>query len=295
MRIWSLFIMLIFGCAPQDQEVRSIDIQGHRGARGLAPENSIPAFILATELGVTTLEMDVVISKDDRVVVSHEPYFSPIFCLDSEGNKLPEDSVINLYKLNYSEIRAFDCGSSGNEKYPEQKKIAVYKPLLKNVIDTVESFTQTNQLNPIQYNIELKSKRKTEGEFHPYPENFSDLVYGLLKEQDILNRVTIQSFDFRILQYFNQKYPDIKLVLLIENELDWAVNVDSLGFNPEVYSPYYPLLSRAVVKEIQDAGMKVVPWTVNEPTKVEQLIAWGVDGIITDYPDRALRITNNDE
>ncbi|WP_420316712.1 glycerophosphodiester phosphodiesterase family protein [Ekhidna sp.] len=295
MKNWALFIVILTGCNQIHKEHEPIDIQGHRGARGLAPENSIPAFLLATKLGVNTLELDVVVSKDRKIIVSHEPYISPDFCFDVNGDTISSDSIINIYRLNYDEVKKFDCGSSGNVKYPEQKKVAVYKPLLSDVIDTVESYIQSNQLKRVNYNIELKSKRSTEEEFHPSPPSFSDLVYQLLKAKGLLEQTTIQSFDFRILQFFHQKYPEVKLVLLIENELNWKVNIDSLGFIPEVYSPYYPLLSRAEVHEIHDGGMKVIPWTVNEPAIMEQLIVWGVDGIITDYPDRALRITENDE
>ena len=112
-----------------------------------------------------------------------------------------------------------------------------------------------------------------------------------MREKEIIDRITIQSFDFRTLQYFKKKYPEVKLVLLIGNELDWKSNIDSLGFKPEVYSPNYRLLSQEIVREIQEAGMKVVPWTINDFFDLNKVLAWQVDGIITDYPDRALIIT----
>lgn len=291
MKNFVLIGMILTCCTPKGQESSAIDIQGHRGARGLAPENSIPAFILAADLGVTTLELDLVVSKNGQLVVSHEPYFSSDFCLDSERMAIPKDSVINMYQLTYEEIKRFDCGSTRNPRFPEQKRISTFKPLLSDVIDSVESFTENKGLKPLRYNIELKTTKETDTVFHPSPQTFSDLVYDLLKEKSLLDRITIQSFDFRTLQYFNRTYPEVELVLLIENELDWKSNIDSLGFKPKVYSPYYRLLSQEKVREIQNAGMKVIPWTVNDFFDINKVLAWQVDGIITDYPDRALIIT----
>lgn len=291
-RLWFLLIVLI-SCSPGHN--KSIDLQGHRGARGLAPENSIPAFIMAVDLGVNTLELDLVVSKDNQLVVSHEPYFSSSFCVDSLDNKIHKDSIINIYQLEYDQIKQFDCGSIGNIRFPEQKKIKTFKPLLQDVIDSVESYTISNGLAPIRYNIELKTERKTDLKYHPTPSTFSDLVYSFLATNDIINRVTIQSFDFRTLSYFHKKYPKVTLAILIENNSPWQVNIDSLGFIPDVYSCYYELLSQENVKEIQRADMKIIPWTVNEVSDIRRIIDLGVDGIITDYPDRALKVIENNE
>ena len=283
-----LFIIILVSCKSGEQETLSFDIQGHRGARGLAPENSLPAFLVATNMGVNTLELDLVVSKDLKLVVSHEPYFSPVFCRDTLGNEMSKDTVINIYQLNYEDIKKFDCGTLRNPNFPNQKRIPVYKPLLNEVIDSVESFSKNRNLGPMFYNIELKTTKETDLTFHPTPQVFSDLVYDLLSEKDILDRVIIQSFDFRSLQYFNEKYPEVRLALLIANDLPWQANIDSLGFTPEIYSCNYQLLSQESIKEIHSNGMKVIPWTVNDFFDMNRIIAWGVDGIITDYPDRAL-------
>uniref|UniRef100_UPI0032EBA8BA glycerophosphodiester phosphodiesterase n=1 Tax=Ekhidna sp. TaxID=2608089 RepID=UPI0032EBA8BA len=264
----------------------TIDIQGHRGARGLAPENSIPAFLMAAEMGVNTLELDLVVSKDHQLVVSHEPFFSPDFCLRPDGNRIPADSIINIYQMEYAEIKKFDCGSIGNPRFPDQEKMSVYKPLLSEVLDQVKEAG----FDSIRYNIELKTQLETDSIFHPTPDIFSELVVSLLKEKNLLDRVTIQSFDFRTLRYIRANYPEIQLAALIENELSWKDNIGQLSFTPEIYSSYYQLLSQDIVKEIQTAGMRVVPWTVNDSAEMKKLIAWGVDGIITDYPDRALKV-----
>ncbi len=287
-----ILLVFLISCSTAESE-KAFDLQGHRGARGLAPENSLPGFKLAAELGVNTLELDLVVSGDGQLVVSHEPYFSPHFCLDNTGGDIPEDSIINIYQLTYDQIKQYDCGSKGNVRFPDQRLTATYKPLLSEVIDSVQSLIEKNNRDAIYYNIELKTQVATDLTFHPTPSSFSDLVYKLLEEKKILDRVTIQSFDFRTLQYFHGKYPDVKLALLIENQVPWNLNIDSLGFTPDIYSCYYQLLSQEIIEEIQNSGMDVIPWTVNETREMEELINWGVDGIITDYPDRTLQLINN--
>lgn len=289
MKKLGLILVVAFACS-SPEESKVIDIQGHRGARGLAPENSVEGFLMAAEMGVNTLELDLVVSKDGKLVVSHEPYFSPDFCLDTLGNTISEDSLINIYELDYADIRKFDCGSKGNSRFSEQKKISTPKPLLTDVLDTVEGFVLTSR-PPIFYNIELKTTKETDSIYHPSPAVFSDLVYKSINENNILDKANIQSFDFRTLQYFNEKYPDVRLALLIENNLTWKENIDSLGFTPEIYSCDFELLTKEAVQEIQNAGMKVIPWTVNEISDLNKMFKWEVDGIITDYPDRALNLT----
>ena len=288
MRKFCWLLILTIGCSPPEQK-KQLDIQGHRGARGLAPENTLEAFMLAAKMGVKTLELDLVVSKDGQLVVSHEPYFSPEFCLDSLGNEIHKDSVINIYELNYSQISRFDCGSRINPRFPEQEKIRTVKPLLKDVFYKVEEYVLFNR-EPIYYNIELKTRAETDKVFHPTPKEFSDLVYDVVTDFNIWDKVNIQSFDFRTLQYFNTTYPDVKLALLIENELPWKQNTDSLGFVPDIYSCYFKLLNESTVGEIQQEGMKVIPWTVNEMKDLKQMLELEVDGIITDYPDRALSL-----
>lgn len=289
--VWISLLLLSCGV----EQPPSIDIQGHRGARGLVPENSIEGFLLAAELGVITLELDLVVSADKQLVVSHEPYFSPDFCLLPAGDAIPEDSVVNIYNLDYTQIQTFDCGQKDYQRFPEQQKMATYKPLLSAVIDSIENYTSKTGRAPLFYNIELKTTETTDRIFHPHPSEFSDLVYDLITKKGIWDRVNIQSFDFRTLQYFHEKYPQVKLAVLIEEEKDWESNLEKLGFTPEIYSSYYPLLSREIIQELHEEGMQVIPWTINETEDMIKLIDWGVDGIITDYPDRALKLTNNYE
>jgi glycerophosphoryl diester phosphodiesterase len=268
----------------------TFDWQGHRGARGLMPENSIPAFKKALDLGMTTLELDVVISKDKQVVVSHESFFSANICLDDKGKEIKkaDEKKYNIYQYTYGQIKGFECGSKGNSRFPEQQKIKVHKPLLSEVFQEMEQYRKEKNLPLCNYNIEIKSSPEGDNTYHPAPAEFSDIVYQVIKQHVPLNRVTLQSFDFRVLQYWHQKHPEVKLAALVENTKSVEENLKVLGFTPQIYSPYYKLInSREETKKIQSKGMQVIPWTVNDAATMKKLQSWGVDGIITDYPDRA--------
>ena len=284
----NIFI-IAFILLSMNAKAQQLDIQGHRGARGMMPENTIPAFIYALDQGVTTLELDVVISKDGKVVVSHEPWISHDICLtpDSLSIAKSQEKDYNIYQLTYEEIKKFDCGSLGNKRFEDQQQMVVSKPLLSDVIKAVEWHIKSYTKYEVDYNIELKSSPQGDNKYHPTPEQFSDIVYDLIDQYLPSNRIVIQSFDFRILRYWNKKYPQIRLAALIENIKSVKSNLNSLGFEPAIYSPYYKLLSKAKIEELHKKAIKVIPWTVNNAQEMQQLVAWGVDGIITDYPNRA--------
>lgn len=275
------------------------DLQGHRGARGLKPENSIPAFLTALDIGVTTIEMDLAVSKDGKLVVSHEPWMNPEICIDPNGNRIkPEEAMkFNLYQMDYEQIRAWDCGSAGNSKFPEQEKIKISKPLLRDVIEAVEDHIRSYTRYEVDYNIEIKSDPKSDNLFHPAPDSFSELVVSTLDQYLPLERVTIQSFDFRVLRYIHEHYPKVRLAALVENDLSIEENLKELGFVPDIWSPHFSSLTREKVKFLQekipdgkpDQHVKVIPWTVNETKDMLVLKGMGVDGLITDYPDRAMK------
>jgi glycerophosphoryl diester phosphodiesterase len=268
----------------------SYDLQGHRGARGLMPENSIPGMIKALDLGVNTLELDVVITKDGEVVVSHEPWMNPVICtLPNRDLILENGENLNLYKMTYAEIKQFDCGSKSHPSFPEQANFHVSKPLLKDLIGTIEKYVRTHSLPLPNYNIEIKSSREGEELFHPSPNDFSDIVYQLLEQTIDWDRVNIQSFDFRVLKYFHQTYPEVKLAVLVDKPENFENHLEDLGFIPQIYSPYFTTLDASIVKKIQSKGMKVIPWTVNAKSDMQRLLKMKVDGIITDYPNLAPR------
>ncbi len=298
-RVASLLIFCILS-GVQAQYIPKFDLQGHRGARGLKPENTTPAFTTALDLGVTTLELDVVITKDNQVLVSHEPFMSPSICFDTSGQLFKGDQKYNIYKLTYEETKQFDCGSKGNQRFPEQQKEIAFKPLLSDVIIAVENHIKNFSQYEVDYNIEIKSSPEGDRKFHPSVEVFSELVFQLIDQYLPWERVVIQSFDFRVLQYWHAKYPKVRLAALVENTKSIDANLTNLGFVPSIYSPYYKLLSSDQVEYVHTftpAGMektkqkmRVIPWTVNEIKEMEEMKAWGVDGLITDYPNRAAEI-----
>ncbi len=282
-----LLISLLITMSPPTEQYE-FDLQGHRGARGLAPENSIPAFLKALEYPVNTLELDVVITKDKKVIVSHDPYISANICLDKNGTQVEDEKAHNIYQLNLADVQAYDCGSKPHPGFPEQTLHTVQKPLLSDVFAAVEQHITAHHLNPIQYNIELKSTEEGDNIYHPEIQEFASLVKAVMEESDIAKeRFIVQSFDFRMLKHWHQDYADIKLAMLIETTDPWERQIENLGFQPEIYSPYYSFLDEDVIRELQKLGMQVIPWTVNDTSTMKMLLDWGVDGLITDYPNRA--------
>ncbi len=270
----------------------TLDIQGHRGARGLFPENTIPAFLGAIKLGVNTIELDVVITKDNKVLISHDPYMNENFCRLASGKLLEGDikKEYNIYQMNYAEVTAYDCGQWGNAKFPEQQKMAVQKPLLSDMIDSVEAFVKKNKLPQVKYNIEIKCAAAGDGIMHPKPDEFAKLVYDVIKQKGILDHCNIQSFDVRSLEEIHKIDPKLPIAILVADAHSFKKNLKQLGFTPYAYSPHYILVNKKVVKQCHKAGVKLIPWTVNDEKKMVKLKKLGIDGIITDYPNKAIEL-----
>ena len=267
---------------------RQIDLQGHRGCRGLMPENTIPAMIEAIKLGVTTIELDVVISKDDQVLVSHEPFMNPEISTPPQGSKdqFEKGMVFNIYQMTYAEIASWDVGMKKNERFPAQKKISVQKPRLVDLIDSVETYIITNRLKPVMYNIETKCNPSSDGIFHPLPNEFVEKLIFVLQDKRILEKTIIQSFDKRTLQYIHTKYPSVKTSFLLGGKILNSLNeiILDLGFTPTFLSPEFNLVNNQFINQCHQKGVKVIPWTVNDRIKIKELYEIGVDGIISDFP-----------
>jgi glycerophosphoryl diester phosphodiesterase len=305
-RIKLFLLVVTMSSLVQAQYIPKFDIQGHRGARGLMPENTIPAFLFALDSNVTTLELDLAITKDKQVIVSHEPWISAEICLDPDGNTFAkkDEKKFNIYQMTYEQVKQWDCGSKTHDRFPDQKKMIVVKPLLSDVIVAVENHIKNFTKYEVDYNIEIKSEPNGDGKFHPKPEKFSDMVYELIDQYLPLDRVVIQSFDFRVLKYWHKKYPEVRLAALVENKKSIDENLKELGFVPSIYSPDFKLLAKDSVEYLHTKNveltekqkeakvkprLRVIPWTVNEPTEMLSVKGMDVDGFITDYPDRAAK------
>ncbi|MDG5492635.1 glycerophosphodiester phosphodiesterase family protein [Psychroserpens sp. SPM9] len=285
MRFFWLFCVVGFlSCSSKNE----LDVQGHRGCRGLHPENSLPAFKKAIDLGVQTLEMDVVISKDHEVVVSHEPFINHTIALDLFGNEITSENemTFNLYTMPYDSIKLYDCGTKMHPAYPFQKKEKVYKPLLSEVIDLAE----TKSEHQIVYNIEIKSKPEYDGVYSPPVEDYVSLVLNRIHSKGIQDRTVIQSFDLRALELTKKQNPKLQTALLVDENENIETKLSQLSFKPEIVSPYFKLLDQQTVSKYQDQGFKIIPWTVNLVSDINWMIDLNVDGIISDYPNKVIQV-----
>lgn len=273
----------------QNNDFPTFSYEGHRGARGLYPENSIGAMKVAIELPkVTTLEMDCHITKDKKVVVYHDDYLNPKFVTYKDGKELKgKDIKGTIYGYSWNELANFDLGIKGNIDFPDQAKTPTGISLLSDLIEASEAYAKANRKAPMFYNIETKSKEGKDNEWHPAPQEFSDLVLEVVVEKGIASRTVIQSFDKRTIQYINKHYPQIKTSYLIDAKNTKSIQelVDDLGFKPFIISPNYKIVDATFVKNAHEMGIKVIPWTVNSKEEITALEQLKVDGIISDYPN----------
>lgn len=302
---------------------QKLDAQGHRGGMALMPENTIQSMLNGVKLGLRTLELDVVISKDGQAVVSHDAYMSSVFMRKPDGSDITkeEEKSLILYQMTYSEIHAYDSGSKPYPSFPEQAKIKTYKPLLSDLIDSVEAYTKKNHLKPVYYNIETKISPAGDGVYNPAPQEFLKVMMGVLNKKNISKRLIIQSFDVRTLQILHKTQPEIKLSLLAFGKPDVIANfqkqglisatdskiasslsasaggldsdLKNLGFTPDIYSPYYTSVTKEVVDKTHAAKMLILPWTVDQEKDMIALGEMGVDGIISNCPDKLVKLFGN--
>jgi glycerophosphoryl diester phosphodiesterase len=271
-----IVLILLFSFSLYAQE---FDWQGHRGARGLMPENTVEAIEEALKYPITTIEIDVVVSQDGQVVVSHEPWMEEEICLTSEGKEI-KGREFNLFQMKYEQIMNFDCGSKIHPRFSFQKKIKTKKPLLKEILTAFKDKGKN-------WSIEIKSTIEEEkNKFQPPYKKFTALVLEIINKELSNDSYYIQSFDWRVLKYIHKRYPKVKLVALRETSYTFKNVIKDLGFYPHVFSPDYKLLTLKDVREFQRHKIKIIPWTVNDIEEMKTLLNMGVDGIITDYPDR---------
>jgi glycerophosphoryl diester phosphodiesterase len=285
-----VLIVLSVGIQPM-RAITQIEVQGHRGWRGAYPENTVLGFIQALELGVDVLEMDVVISGDGEVIVSHEPWINPEICQWSDASVFGKNRI-NIYHLTLDQIRQFDCGSKVINRFPAQQKVFSYKPTLQEVLDSVSYWAENHPNKPFSFNIEIKRRPEWDNQYCPPYRQFCNIVLKVIDTEGVRVRTVIQSFDMDVLEYIHNVAPDIPLAYLVEKGTI-RQNLTKLSFQPSIYSPAYALIDPDQIRYAKQLGMRVIPWTVNKERDIHKMIEWQVDGIISDYPERVLRLLNH--
>lgn len=309
----NILLSAIFLITAQLYSAQSFDKQAHRGGKSLYPENTIPAMKNALKMNVTTLEMDLAITKDKKVILSHDAFLSPELVTKPDGTYIPKDSgfYYKIYEMPYDKIKTFDVGMKKLSNYPDQKKIKAQKPLFSDVIDACEAYARELKRPLPLYNIETKTRPFSDHIFHPEPKEFVELMMKIIISKGIQDRVIIQSFDPRTLEIIHKQYPKIMTALLVEKVDDKklaqqqyyfrnipvekfksypdhlngvAGDMKFLSFTPTIYSPDHTLVTPELVKECHALGMKVIPWTVNTKERLQELKEMGIDGIISDDP-----------
>lgn len=287
-------LFLLMNCSPGARTGVVMDSfpafykEGHRGSRGLMPENTIPSMKKAIADGANIIEVDTQISQDKKVMVAHDPHINRQISLLPDGSEIPEADAHKylLHAMPYDSIRKFDVGSKYHPGFPQQRKMKTYIPLLGELIDSIEQYTKENGFPPVIYNIEIKARPDQDGVYQPAPAEYMRLVMDVVNSKKLDNRFYIQSFDIRQIQEVRRNYPGVITGFLTGNkELTLEENLENIGFIPEIYSPQYKLATRELVEKCHAKGMKFVPWTVNTLEEMKALTAIGVDGIITDYPN----------
>ena len=268
-----------------------VDLQAHRGGAGLMPENTFSSMKNALDLHVNTLEFDLQISADKQVVVSHDSYFHSRYAIRPDGSLvMKEDPKEYIYTMPYDSVAKYEVGLRPVDRWPSQKKVSERKPLASELIDFTERYAKEKHLSAPRYNIEIKSRTgKGEGTLWPDYKEFCDLCIPLLQSKGLGDRLVVQSFDVRALEYIHEHYPEIQLSYLTdEDEKDIAAILSNLSFTPRWWSPHFSVVTKQNVAYCHAMGIKVVPWTVDEPKDIRRMVSCGADAIISNYPDRLI-------
>lgn len=260
----------------------SVSFFGHRGCRGLLPENTLEAFEKALELGVDGIEWDVVVSKDKELIISHEPYLDASYCLDENGNEVSasDGKKVNFYQLSTEEIQSIDCGSKPYSRFPEQQKIRTHKP-------TVQEAFQKLDLKDKIILFEVKSEPKDYGVYQPEPSEFADIIANEIADYQYRDNIVFMSFDPVLLEELHKILPDHRYVYLTYKPFKSVKTfLKEISFKPYALGMYHPTIRKRDIKKLHQKDINVFAWTVNKENQSNKLIRYGIDGIITDYPDR---------
>jgi glycerophosphoryl diester phosphodiesterase len=270
------------GCVhrkPSVDVAPGLDVQGHRGCRGLRPENTMAAFQEALRLGVTTLELDLQVTRDRVVVVHHDQRLDPSRCRRDGGAPVESTAIKDL---DVAELADVDCGSLPHPRFPAQRPVPGRRiPRLSEVLALA-----LDAAYPVRLNVEIKLQKAAEGV--PF-EEFAGLVVGELRRFGLVDRATVQSFDAPVLAAVGRLEPALSLAMLVRDPADYERLLEASGAG--ILSPDFRRLRAADVARFESRGIPVIPWTVNKPRDIRRMIDWGVSGIISDYPDRVLELT----
>jgi glycerophosphoryl diester phosphodiesterase len=288
-------LALLPGCTYES--VTRPEIHGHRGCRGLLPENTIPAFLKAAELGCDWLELDVVITADSQVLVSHEPWMDHRICRTPQGDSITEPQAhgFNIYRMSLEDVRAYDCGSTPQPDFPDQEQSRLHKPALREVVEAVDEQAMEDGTPGIGYNIEIKSDPALYDTYQPRPARFVELVLAQLDSLGISGRAIIQSFDPAVLEEVHRLDEEMPVALLVDNQDGLEANLKRLTFTPSHYSPAFGLVNKELVKDLDERDIQLLVWTVNDKADLKRMVKLGVTGIITDYPDKAIAFLDEEE
>jgi glycerophosphoryl diester phosphodiesterase len=248
---------------------QTIQVHGHRGARGARPENTLPAFEYAIAQGVDALELDMAVTKDGVVVVSHDPELRAPVCTG------PRDRVA-IHSLTLEEVRQWDCGAKQNPQFPAQQ------PVPGTRMPTLDEVFALAPRGKFLFNIETKITPQ-HPELAPPPGEFASLVLAAIRKHHLENRVVLQSFDFRTLHEMRKLAPEIRLSALYQGKTRDFVEIGKEA-GAQIVSPEFRLVTLEQVQAAHAAGLEVLPWTPDKPGDWARLVAAGVDGIITDDP-----------
>lgn len=268
------------------------EIQAHRGARAFFPENTLQAFCKAADIGVRVLELDLVVTKEEEIIVSHDPWLSAPHCSAPDGRPLGSDDRMRyiMYTMSYADIAAFDCGRP-DPSFPRQQRVASFKPLLTSVFGTVDAYmASAGMKGRMVYNLEIKSWPGSDGVFHPPPGRYAGLVVRVVEEAGLSERVRIQSFDYRVVREAWKLNPELIYGLLIDEREHAGRFLHELGFVPRYVNPRFSLVDLQMAQYLHTRGISMIPWTVNRPEEMLAMKRFGAAGIITDYPEIALTL-----
>lgn len=260
------------------------EVHGHRGCSGPFPANSVMAFLEAARTGCHWLEMDVVITGDNKVLVSHEPWMDPATCTDPAGKPLGEEAgrSANIFKMTLEEVQRYHLLPAS--------ALAPWKPTLTEVHAHVHRECAQHSMPMPRFNIEVKSDPAWYGTYQPSPAVFAQRMVQEIHVDGLHGHCLVQSFDPTILEAMRRTDPSIPLALLVDNAASLEENLHLLEFTPAYYSPEHRLINVALVTELRACGIGLLTWTVNEEADMRRMIDLGVDGLITDRPELAMRL-----